>query len=237
MNYESDKLLGYWHLPVAKTGDIFPKQVTKGLAPAFQLTVTCCAKDSIFWTSEDVTVVNAQTRLLLEGKLVNVTYSATEAQAEISIAVSDHRRQPVAGAELLVQVLPEASHTQSARYGGIEKFYYGTPFTSQVITSDSFQFDFPHEGEYCCLPADAYAPRSDTANAVKFKDSRPMLPPFYFAGPSYWNATVNCDDQGVATVKIPLPSEIKNWKVCFVAIDAESHVSEASFAIRLTDKK
>jgi uncharacterized protein YfaS (alpha-2-macroglobulin family) len=158
----------------------------------------------------------------------------------LTISVKDDLDAP-ADAELLVSGAPESLFSSRDPMPGTQAFYYGDTGITQITTADSFQFEFPHEGEFLSLPLASDSPRLRNMSEVapKLTEARPqsrLLSFVYPTHPTQWNAHLGSGPDGKALTELEMPHTTLRWRVTVVAIDRLSRVGEAYLVLQSTTK-
>lgn len=230
VTYEQDHLIGYSLLVSPASEVCCEKVLTAMYSPYVRICATTAAREA--FVAETVRVLNPEDFLKID-----VERQMQEAVAQepytFHVSVQNNQGQSVA-AELLFFAVPESFWQETYRqYTNIEEFYYTKSRIGQVPMSDSFQFEFPHEGEY---PVLATSSSQEGVAKVPSKQRPDITRVSYLEQPSSWQPHLRVDGKQKSEVVWEKPS-VGQWRIMMIAIDDQTRVGQTHFVVRCLSAK
>jgi uncharacterized protein YfaS (alpha-2-macroglobulin family) len=219
VSYENDRLAGYagcW-----PNREELHTTITTAMSPAFHMLHTWFAPDTLHHIALPVTARQPQQELRLYVTPDKSAYAAGEPM-HVHISVKDWQNRPVQ-AEILLHMY--AAEQQSVATLDI---FYGGVHVNEVVTSDSYQFSFPHAGEFHALPwpASRLLPKENKSSPVPMRQTMPAP-----AGETALWQLIATDCEGEAKSVCVMPQN-GCWRLVVLALDAQTRIGETNLLMQ-----
>ncbi|MFA4015556.1 MAG: hypothetical protein RUDDFDWM_000643 [Candidatus Fervidibacterota bacterium] len=223
---EGDDILEAFVIPLHHQSSIFELPITKKMRPVSYLRVGYVFEGRFISAHKSIVVPAREKFLRVEVTTEKPIYQPRE-KVRYRIVTRDAEGKPVS-AELSFALVDEAIFAMRAdRTPDIREYFFGwrpnlveTSWESVVVKRDIVVGK--EKARYGLIPAGAFQKISEEEVRRRFEDT------------AFWHPFVVTDENGEATVEVPLPDNLTTWRATVRAITLQSQVGSTIQKIRVT---